>query len=68
MTIWFSRKINNKRYYSKSISLKFIPKHWKLINCSNNGAIKGDKKDKCYDFNARFLGVFFSYTNWDYNK
>jgi len=69
MTIWFSRKINGvKRYCSKSISLRFRPQHWKMIKAFTNGAKKGRKEDVCYDFNIHFLGVFFSYTNWDYNR
>lgn len=69
MTIWFNKKVNGKkRYCSKSISLSFHPQHWKLLNCSTNGAKKGNKKDTCYDLNIHFLGLFFSYTNWDYNS
>lgn len=68
MTVWFSRKINNeKRYYSKSISLRFVSRHWCMIKMYNNGAKKGRKEDTCYDFNIHFLGIFFSYTNWDFN-
>jgi hypothetical protein len=66
MTIWFSKKFNGvKRYCSKSISLRFCPQHWKLYQWKTNGAVKGDN---CYDLNIYFLGVFFSYTNWDYNN
>ena len=69
MTIWFSKKINEeKRYCSKSISLNFYPQHWKIIRCKSNGAVKGRKEDKCYDLNIYFLGIHFSYTNWDYNN
>jgi hypothetical protein len=69
MTIWFSRKINGKKKYcSKSLSLCYHKKHWKLIQCFNNGAIRGNKLDTCYDFHINFLGIFFSYTNWDYNR
>jgi len=69
MTIWFSRKINGaKRFCSKSISIRFRPQHFKMIKAFNNGAKKGIKEDKCFDFNIHFLGVFFSYTNWDYNN
>jgi hypothetical protein len=39
-----------------------------MIKAWNNGAKKGRKEDTCFDFNIHFLGVFFSYTNWDYNK
>lgn len=67
MTIWFNKKYNGINYYkSRCISVNFYPKHWKLIQCKNNGAIKG--KDSCYDLNVYFLGIFFSYTNWDYNE
>ncbi len=69
MTIWFSRKINGeKRYCSKSIRLNFHPQHWRLAQWSDNGALKGRMEDTCYDFNIYFLGVFFSYTNWDFNR
>ena len=69
MTIWFSKKINGeKRYCSKSISFNFYPQHWKLIQWKSNGAIKGRNEDKCYDLNIYFLGIFFGYTNWDYNS
>jgi hypothetical protein len=68
MTIWFNKKVNGRKIYcSKSISLKFVPKHWKLIQCKTNGALKSRKEDSCYDLNIYILGVFFSYTNWDYN-
>ncbi len=66
MTIWFNRKRNGiKKYCSKSVSLRFYPQHWKLIQWKDNGAKKGDA---CYDLNIYILGVFFSYTNWDYNS
>lgn len=65
MTIWFNKKNNGvKRYYSKSISFNFYPQHFKIIKWFTNNAIKG--KDSCYDFNLQLLGIFFSYTNWDY--
>lgn len=68
MTIWFSRNENKvKQYCSKSISLSFHPQHWKLIQWKNNGAKKGIKEDTCFDLNVYLLGVFFSYTNWDFN-
>lgn len=68
MTIWFNRKINGKkRYCSKSVSIRFLPQHWRLLQWKNNGAIRGDKHHTCYDLNIYFLGIFFSYTNWDYN-
>lgn len=66
MTIWFYKKDNGKKkYLSRSISLRFHPQHWRMIKAFNNGAKKG--KDKCYDLNIYFLGIFFSYTNYDYN-
>jgi hypothetical protein len=66
MTIWFSRKFNGvKKYYSKSILITFRPQHWRRVACWNNRATR---KDSCYDFNIHFLGIFFSYTNWDYNR
>ena len=69
MTIWFNRKVNKvKKYCSKSISLSFHPQHWKLIQCKSNGAEKGRKEDTCFDLNIHLLGVFFSYTNWDFNR
>ena len=69
MTIWFSRKFNGvEKYYSKSISLRFAPKHWRMIKYFTNGAVKGRKEDTRYDFNIHCLGIFFSYTNWDYNR
>lgn len=69
MTIWFNKKNNGKKiYYSKSISLNYHHKHWKLYQWKTNGAIKGVKEHRCYDLNIYFLGVFFSYTNWDFNS
>lgn len=69
MTIWFNKKIKDKkRYCSKSISFRFRPQHWKLIQWKNNGAIKGIKEHTCYDLNIYFLGLFFGYTNYDYNS
>ncbi len=69
MTIWFSRKFNGvKKYCSKSISLRYHPNHWKLHQWKTNGALKGRMEDTCYDLNIYFLGIFFSYTNWDYNR
>jgi len=67
MTFWFHRKIESGRKITKCISIRFLPQHWKLIHCKSNGALKGRKEDTCYDFNIHFLGIFFSYTNWDYN-
>jgi hypothetical protein len=68
MTIWFNRKTNKisgKCYDSKSISLAFMPQHFFKFSCRTNGAKKGI--DKCYDLNINFLGIMFSYTNWDYD-
>ena len=68
MTFWFNKKINgHKTYCSKSISINFYPQHWRLIKWQSNGAIKGRKEYKCYDLNIYFLGLFFGYTNWDFN-
>ena len=67
MEIWFNKKNNGiKNYKSRVIGLRFFPQHWKLIQWKNNGAVKG--VDKCYDLNIYFLGLFFSYTNFDYNE
>jgi len=69
MTIWFSRKFNGvKKYCSKSVGLRFVPRHWKMIKCFTNGALKGRKEDTCYDFHIYFMGIFFNYTNYDYNR
>jgi len=68
MTIWFNKKNNGiKRYCSKSVSFRYYPQHWKLLQWKSNGALKGRKEDTCYDLNIYFLGFFFGYTNWDYN-
>jgi hypothetical protein len=68
VTIWFSKKFNGvKRYCSKSISINFYPQHWKSYQWKSNGALKSRKEDTCYDLNIYFLGIFLSYTNWDYN-
>jgi len=69
MTIWFS-KINNgvRKYCSKSISINYHLQHWKLFSIYTNGAIKGNKQHTCFDLNIQVLGIFFSYTNWDYNN
>ena len=61
MIIWFNKS-------SKSISFRFYSQHWKLIQWKNNGAIKGRIEDTCYDLNIYFLGFFFGYTNWSYNR
>ena len=67
MEIWFNKKNNNgKSYKSRLISLTFLPQHWKSVHCKSNGAVKGI--DKCYDLNIHILGLFFSYTNFDYNE
>ncbi len=67
MNIWFNNKNNGaKTYKSRVISLRFLPQHWKSFHWKNNGAVKGI--DKCYDLNIHFLGLFFSYTNFDYNE
>ena len=69
MTIWFNRKFNGKKKYcSKSISFRYYPQHWKLMQWESNGAKKGKMEDTCYDLNIYFLGFFFGYTNWDYNR
>ena len=69
MTIWFNKISNGERmYHSKSITIRFLPQHWKKVQWKSNGAVKGRKEDKCYDFNAHFLGIFFSYINWSYNR
>lgn len=69
MTIWFNRKSNGiKKYCSKSVSISFHPQHWRMVKAWNNGAKKGVKEDTCFDFNIHFFGIFFSYTNWDYNR
>lgn len=69
MTVWFNKKINNdKKYYSKLISLNFYPQHWKIFSYKTNGAKKGVKEDVCLDINLWFLGVHLSYTNFDYNE
>lgn len=69
MTIWFNRTTNGqKQYCSKSISLRYYFKHWKLLLWSNNGALKGRKEDTCYSLTVHFLGIFFNYTNWDFNR
>lgn len=53
-------------WYNKGnslISIRFYPQHFRLISCSTNGAVRG--RDKCYDFNLWFLGIHFSYTNFN---
>jgi hypothetical protein len=69
MTIWFNKISNGeKMYLSKSITIRFLPQHWKIMQWKSNGALKGIKEDKCYDLNIYFLGFYFSYTNWSYNR
>jgi hypothetical protein len=69
MTIWFNKKVNGeKRYCGKSITIRYHLKNWKLLQWKSNGALKGNKQQTCYDLNIYFLGLFFSYTNWDFNK
>lgn len=68
MTYWFRKKKGkNGYYYSKSISLKFYRQHFFKFYIGDNGATKGNQKDNCYDLNIHFFGIFFSYTNWDFN-
>lgn len=67
MEYWFNKKNNGtKSYNSRLISIRFLPQHFSKINCKSNGAVKGI--DKCYDLNIYALGLFFSYTNFDYNE
>jgi len=67
MTIWFNKKTTNgMKYKSRLISLHFVPRLWRSLLWKSNGAIKGI--DKCYDLNIQFLGLLFSYTNFDYNE
>mgnify|MGYP003587063433 CR=1 FL=1 len=54
-------------WYNKGnnlISFNYYPQHFKILSCKTNGAVKGS--DNCYDFNLWFLGVHFSYTNFNY--
>ena len=68
MVIWFKKRNNGKKIYnSKLIIITYIPKHWKLCQWKTNGALKGVKEHRCYDLNIYFLGICFSYTNWDFN-
>lgn len=68
MTFWFNKKTNGiKTYHSKSISIFYYPQHWKIICWTTNGSKKGNPKDKVYDLNIWFLGIGFSYTDWDFN-
>ena len=67
MEYWFNKKNNGiKTYKSRLISLRFLPQHWNKAQWKSNGAKKGI--DKCYDLNIYMLGLFFSYTNFDYNE
>lgn len=69
MTIWFSKRFNGiKKYCSKSISVSFRPEHWRMVKLYTNGAKRNNPDDICFDLNIHFLGIFFSYTNWDFNK
>ena len=66
MTYWFSKRKNGEKIYcSKSISINYYKQHWKLLSIRDNGATK---EDSCYDLNINILGLFISYTNWDYNE
>lgn len=56
--IWFKLE--------RVIFLGFYPQHIFLFNCSTNGAVKG--RDNCFDFNLRFLGFFFGYTDYAYYR
>ncbi len=66
MTIWIRKDFSKNQRINKSISLRFLPQHWRLLQWKNNGARKERKEDTCYDLNIYFLGIFFSYTNWNY--
>ena len=50
----------------KSISLTYHLRHFFKFACYTNGAIKG--RDKCFDWNFHLLGVFISYTDWNYGR
>lgn len=65
MTLWFAKKKTAKKtYHSKSISVRYLIQHFFILQWKNNGAVKG--RDSCYDLNISCLGIFISYTNWDY--
>ena len=67
MDYWFNKKNNGlKSYESRLITFRFLPQHWDNLLCKTNGAKKGI--DKCYDLNIHIFGLFFSYTNFDYNE
>lgn len=69
MTYWFNNKKGRNGYYhSKSVSLNFHKQHFWKFYLGDNGAVKGNPKDSCYDLNIHFFGIFFSYTNWDFNS
>lgn len=68
MTIWFHDRNNGRKIYcSKSISIRFVPKHWRMCKFFTNGA-KKSQGDKCLDVNFYFFSIWFGYTDWDYNK
>lgn len=46
------------------VSFSWIPRHTFTFLCHTNGAVKG--RDNCFDFNFGCLGIFFSYTNFEY--
>lgn len=69
MTYWFSKKISaNGYYHSKSIGLHFRLQHFFKFHWGDDGAQKGNPNHTCYDFNVHAFGIFFSYTNWNYNS
>lgn len=57
MTYWYNKGNN-------CLTLEYYPQHFKIVSCKNNGAVKG--KDSCYDFNLWFLGLHFSYTDFNF--
>jgi hypothetical protein len=55
-------------YGNKNLTLRFLPQHFWKFHWGTNGAKKSNPKDTCYDLNIHFFGVFFSYTNFNYQK
>ena len=66
--IWYNRVLWHRWTHTKTFRVSFHPKHWRFVDWHSNGAKKGRLEDKCFDITFRILGLWFNYTDWDYNS
>ena len=73
LTIWFWRlkRKDGSKYHSRSISISWLRKIWKIngvkpmYKITTNGATK-ENKDSCFDGSIYFGYAIFGYTNWSF--